>query len=601
MKHRKNIMAWGRMLSLTTMAVATALLASCSSDAEEELSAGKMAVPLHIASSGVSSFDSGKIVNLYVLVNNGNGATDGSQYDTWLREPMEYTASGTWESTTPRPICWKDQTTEHLFLAIFPATNRVEPSAHSSFTFVKDGDNDLVAGRSIGKCETSSSVDLEMEHLMARLDVNVTLGSELALGMPEVSSVSIVTYASPQVTIDFFAQEGITLAPDGDAVERELEYCGDDDGVIWRFSTAMAPERLTSLTIKVVYADQSTKVFTYQPSSGILLQRNHISTYNLKLDKDEVIEEEGSCSVSEWGLDNETPMLTPDYAYDSSTKTVKAYTANGLLAWAEKVNSDAMTNLTLMNDITMPDDTPMPTIDVISCVIDGQGHTISNLRFTTNSYRSFCRYNQGTIKNLIFDFAEENDNPSNYACFYGIADINYGTIENCKVKGFANKFRYSNAICEMNVSGGSVIGCESHLSIQAPDINGSEYDGMVGLNLGEIIACLDASIPSTTNASAVCFQNGEIDYSSDISISGYIWYCMDKVDFSNSNKQSIFNMSGDVAVTTYDAGDAQHQVNALNSNLENHYIDISWSSTRYRFKYDSSNTENPVSVAPYTN
>ena len=79
MKHRKNIMAWGRMLSLTTMAVATALLASCSSDAEEELSAGKMAVPLHIASSGVSSFDSGKIVNLYVLVNNGNGATDGSQ------------------------------------------------------------------------------------------------------------------------------------------------------------------------------------------------------------------------------------------------------------------------------------------------------------------------------------------------------------------------------------------------------------------------------------------------------------------------------------------------------------------------------------------
>ena len=598
MKHRKNIMAWGRMLSLTTMAVATALLASCSSDAEEELSAGKMAVPLHIASSGVSSFDSGKIVNLYVLVNNGNGATDGSQYDTWLREPMEYTASGTWESTTPRPICWKDQTTEHLFLAIFPVTNRVEPSAHSSFTFVKDGDNDLVVGRSIGKCETSSSVDLEMEHLMARLDVNVTLGSELALGMPEVSSVSIVTYASPQVTIDFFAQEGITLAPDGDAVERELEYCGDDDGVIWRFSTAMAPERLTSLTIKVVYADQSTKVFTYQPSSGILLQRNHISTYNLKLDKDEVIEEEGSCSVSEWVIDDARSYPTPDYEYEPGPNRMKVYTAKGLLAWAEKVNSDNMTKLTLMDNIRMPDDTPMPTIDVISCVIDGQGHTISNLRFTTNSYRSFCRYNQGTIKNLIFDFAEENDHPSNYACFYGIADINSGTIENCKVKGFAKKFRVSNAICEMNVSGGSVIGCESHLSIQAPDINGSEYHGMVGLNLGEIIACLDASIPSTTYASAVCFQNGDFEYSSDISIAGFIYYCMDKVDFSNSNKQSIYNKSGDVEVTTYDAGDAQNQVNALNSNLEYLYINNSWSYTRYRFKYNSSNTENPVSVAP---
>ena len=303
--------------------------------------------------------------------------------------------------------------------------------------------------------------------------------------------------------------------------------------------------------------------------------------------------------MSEWGLDNETPMLTPDYAYDSSTKTVKAYTANGLLAWAEKVNSDDMTNLTLMNDITMPDDTPMPTIDVISCVIDGQGHTISNLRFTTNSYRSFCRYNQGTIKNLIFDFAEENDHPSNYACFYGIADINYGTIENCKVKGFAKKFRVSTAICEMNELRGSVIGCESHLSIQAPGINGSEYDGMVEINWGEIIACLDASIPSTTYAYAVCFKNGDIAYPSNIE--GFIYYCMDKVDFSHSNKQYIYNISGDVAVTTYDADDAQNQVNALNSNLENHYNYNSWSYTRYKFKYDSSNADNPVSVAPYTN
>ena len=73
---------------------------------------------------------------------------------------------------------------------------------------------------------------------------------------------------------------------------------------------------------------------------------------------------------------------------------------------------------------------------------------------------------------------------------------------------------------------------------------------------------------------------------------------MDKVDFSNSNKQSIINNSGDVAVTTYDADDAQNQVNALNSNLEYLYINNSWSYTRYRFKYNSSNTENPVSVAP---
>ena len=76
---------------------------------------------------------------------------------------------------------------------------------------------------------------------------------------------------------------------------------------------------------------------------------------------------------------------------------------------------------------------------------------------------------------------------------------------------------------------------------------------------------------------------------------------MDKVDFSNSNKQSIINYCGDVAVTTYYAGDAQYQVEALNSNLDNYYSYNSWSFTRYRFKYAAANTENPVSVESYTN
>lgn len=600
MKHRKNIMAWGRLLSLTTMAVATALLASCSSDAEEEQEAGKMAVPLHIASSGVSSFDSGKIVNLYVLVNNGNGATDGSQYDTWLREPMEYTASGTWESTTPRPICWKDQTTEHLFLAIFPVTNRVEPSAHSSFTIVKDGDNDLVVGRSIGKCETSSSVDLEMEHLMARLDVNITIGSELTLtSAADVSSVTVTTTAYKKAAINYLGDNGIEVSTTGDAATMTLETVSNNDGT-WQFSNVMVPQNLEKMDINVTFSDGSVRTYRYAPSAAITLQRNHLSTYNLKVEKDKVIEEEGSCSVSDWRWNDETPVLDPDYEYEPGPNRMKVYTAKGLLAWAEKVNSDNHTSLTLMNDITMPDDTPMPAIDDVCGFIDGQGHTISNLRLTSNSNKSFCFINYGTIKNLTFEFAEENDDPSNSVFFYGIARGNCGTIENCKVKGFANKFKCTTAICCMNHNyRASVIGCESHLSIQAQGIDYTRYDGMVQINFGTLIACLDASIPSTTYASAVCCQNGD---PSGFAGDGYIYYCMDKVNFSNSNKQTMSNVGGGYAtVTTYNASDAQNQVDALNTNLETYYNNNSWSSTRYRFNYNPANTENPVSVESYTN
>ena len=601
MKQRTKIWTWGWMVSLTMLTGFAALLVSCAADSEETSGAGTMSVPLRITTSGSSTtFDENDQVSIYAWVNNGNGMTGGAQYDAWLTEVKMKYQGGEWKNISSHPLYWKDQTTEHIFLAVSPIRG-VSDALNDEFTVTDDvAASDLRAARYQGRC-TTSAVDLELEHLMARLDVNITIGSEVTLASAaDVTSVTVTTTAYQKAAINYLGDNGIEVSTTGNAATMTLKKVSNNDGT-WQFSNVMVPQNLKKMDIIVTFSDGSVRTYPYVPSAAITLQRNHLSTYNLMVEKNQVIEEEGSCSVSEWGLDNEMPMLTPDYAYDSSTKTVKAYTANGLLAWAEKVNSDAMTNLTLMNDITMPDDTPMPTIDVISCVIDGQGHTISNLRFTTNSYRSFCRYNQGTIKNLIFDFAEENDHPSNYACFYGIADINYGTIENCKVKGFANKFRYSNAICRMNVSGGSVIGCESHLSIQTPGINGSNYDGMVEFNKGEIIACLDASIPSTTNASAVCFQNGDIEYSSDISISGYIWYCMDKVDFSNSNKQSIINNSGDVAVTTYDADDAQNQVNALNSNLEYLYINNSWSYTRYRFKYNSSNTENPVSVAPYTN
>lgn len=586
------------MVSLTMLTGFAALLVSCAADSEETSGAGTMSVPLRITTSGSSTtFDENDQVSIYAWVNNGNGMTGGAQYDAWLTEVKMKYQGGEWKNTSSHPLYWKDQTTEHIFLAVSPIRG-VSDALNDEFT-VTDyvAASDLRAARYQGRC-TTSAVDLELEHLMARLDVNITIGSEVTLASAaDVTSVTVTTTAYQKAAINYLGDNGIEVSTTGNAATMTLKKVSNNEGT-WKFSNVMVPQNLEKIDINVTFSDGSVRTYRYAPSAAITLQRNHLSTYNLMVEKNQVIEEEGSCSVSDWRLDEEEPMLNPDYAYDSSTNTVKAYTAKGLLAWAEKVNSDNSTNLTLMNDITMPDDTPMPTIDVISCVIDGQGHTISNLRLTSNIDKYFCSENVGTIKNLTFDFAEENDDPSNYFGFYGITNLNKGTIENCKVKGFANKFIFTNAICHRNYCGGSVIGCESHLSIQAPDINGSEYDGMVGLNLGEIIACLDASIPSTTYASAVCFQNGDIEYSSDISISGYIWYCMDKVDFSNSNKQSIYNKSGDVEVTTYDAGDAQNQVNALNSNLEILYNNNPWSSTRYWFKYDSSNTDNPVSVAP---
>ena len=600
MKQRTKIWTWGRMVSLTMLTGFAALLVSCAADSEETSGAGTMSVPLRITTSGSSTtFDENDQVSIYAWVNNGNGMTGGAQYDAWMTEVKMKYQGGEWKNTSSHPLYWKDQTKEHIFVAVSPIRS-VSDALNDEFTVTDNvAYSDLRAARYQGRC-TTSAVDLELEHLMARLDVNITIGSELTLtSAADVTSVTVTTTAYKKAAINYLGDNGIEVRTTGDAATKTLKKVSNNDGT-WIFSNVMVPQNLEKMDINVTFSDGSVRTYRYAPSAAITLQRNHLSTYNLKVEKNQVIEEEGSCSVSDWGWDNEEPMLSPDYEYEPGPNRMKVYTAKGLLAWAEKVNSDNHTSLTLMNDIRMPDDTPMPAIDDVCGFIDGQGHTISNLRLTTNSNKSFCFINYGTIKKLTFEFAEENDNPSNSVCFYGIAHGNCGTIENCKVKGFANKFKCTTAICCMNHNyRASVIGCESHLSIQAQGIDYTRYDGMVQINFGTLIACLDASIPSTTYASAVCCQNGD---PSGFAGDGYIYYCMDKVNFSNSNKQTMSNVGGGYAtVTTYNASDAQNQVKALKTNLDTYYNNNSWTATRYRFKYDSANTENPVSVESYTN
>ena len=576
------------MVSLTMLTGFAALLVSCAADSEETSGAGTMSVPLRITTSGSSTtFDENDQVSIYAWVNNGNGMTGGAQYDAWLTEVKMKYQGGSWKNISSHPLYWKDQTTEHIFLAVSPIRG-VSDALNDEFTVTDDvAASDLRAARYQGRY-TTSAVDLELEHLMARLDVNITIGSEVTLASAaDVTSVTVTTTAYQKAAINYLGDNGIEVSTTGNAATMTLKKVSNNEGT-WQFSNVMVPQNLKKMDINVTFSDGSVRTYPYVPSAAITLQRNHLSTYNLMVEKNQVIEEEGSCSVSEWVIDDARSYPTPDYEYEPGPNRMKVYTANGLLAWAEKVNSDNRTNLTLMNDITMPDDTPMPAIDDVRGVIDGQGHTISNLKLTTNSDKYFCSDNGGTIKNLTFDFAEEN--LSNYVNFYGIAYVNYGTIENCKVKGFANKSILTTAICSMNYFSASVIGCESHLIIQ----DGIFCRGMVDLNFGKIIACLDASIPYTQSAYSICRVNGDAQ-------PAYTYYCMDKVVFSNSSREnSYYNEAGVFEVTTYDANNAQSQVDALNTNLDTYYNNNSRTTTRYRFKYNAANTENPVSVESYT-
>ena len=126
------------MVSLTMLTGFAALLVSCAADSEETSGAGTMSVPLRITTSGSSTtFDENDQVSIYAWVNNGNGMTGGAQYDAWLTEVKMKYQGGEWKNISSHPLYWKDQTTEHIFLAVSPIRG-VSDALNDEFTVTDD-------------------------------------------------------------------------------------------------------------------------------------------------------------------------------------------------------------------------------------------------------------------------------------------------------------------------------------------------------------------------------------------------------------------------------------------------------------------------------
>lgn len=132
-----------------------------------------------------------------------------------------------------------------------------------------------------------------------------------------------------------------------------------------------------------------------------------------------------------------------------------------------KISADPDGNFVLTADLVLSGDfTPIANF---SGVLDGQGHTISNLSITaTTSLPSvaFVVSNGGTIKNLGFiDVTVTGINTSKTNWAAAIATQNTGTIESCYVKGTVSGGYRSAGICAHNF--GTIKNCYAIVNLSA--------------------------------------------------------------------------------------------------------------------------------------
>ena len=186
----------------------------------------------------------------------------------------------------------------------------------------------------------------------------------------------------------------------------------------------------------------------------------------------------------------------------------------GLIAFAESCRLDTYSKdlyVTLTSDITLSGEfTPIP---VFAGTFDGNGHTISGLKITSDgSYAGLFRYVQrgALVKNLTVKGTISPSGSSEYAG--GIAGSNSGNITGCSFEGTVKGENYIGGVAGINEKSGFISNCSA-----SGAISGGHYSGgIAGSSSGTIMNCTSrCSVNTTANEAKLSIK--DIDWDSIIS------------------------------------------------------------------------------------
>lgn len=297
---------------------------------------------------------------------------------------------------------------------------------------------------------------LEFSHRTARITVLLKPGAGItSVSGANVSVTGLGTDNGNPATIK-------TYAPDGDTYE-----------------ALTAPQTVKANT-PFIQVDLGGGTYYFRPKNDVVLAAGSRYTYTVNVNATGLTLE--GCTIGGWTDGDGESGTAEDLGYfiqDDGSYTV--YTANGLLAWNEAVQSDLSLNCTLTEDINMTGKEWTPignTFQTYNGTFDGQGYSITGL----NASSLFGGIGESaTVKNLQLVDVELYESSGGTA---GIVTNNYGQVIACSVTGNINAFSTVGGIA--NANQGSITACWF-----AGTLRKNESGGIVNYNfsIGSITAC----------------------------------------------------------------------------------------------------------------
>ena len=190
------------------------------------------------------------------------------------------------KSWTANPkMLWNDLTTPHFFIGVYPTKGIVDFAADHYINTP-----DVLVANVLGEGRKASNgiVPMTFDHIMARLDVNLSFRDQWN-GTPTVTSVS--TQAQPEATVNYLTKTATTAGS-----VKNVKLTAQTANTI--YVTTVAPQSINKIDILI-----EGKMYTYNHPTPLKLEKGKMQTINLIVGRDQITL--GSVTINNWGTGEE--------------------------------------------------------------------------------------------------------------------------------------------------------------------------------------------------------------------------------------------------------------------------------------------------------
>ena len=267
------------ILAISVIAMSTTM-SSCNKDNNAQEAAKYITINAGLSSltrATATAFERDDQVSIYAWTGSNSAVQTPLVVDNTVNT---YDSSG-WIPS--QQMLWKDEVTPHYFIGVYP------PKAINDFTSthyitVPDVLVATVLGEGRKATDAGGVVPMVFDHIMARLDVNLTFRSEFG-GTPSIQYIT--TCAQPEAMVNYLTK---TATVSGEVAEMDLM----PTAVNTAYSQIFAPQTVNTINIMI-----GNTQYVYNNPAGIALVAGKIQTVNLIVGRDKV--ELGSVTINNWG------------------------------------------------------------------------------------------------------------------------------------------------------------------------------------------------------------------------------------------------------------------------------------------------------------